>query len=145
MRRRTLHRVWTAAAAAAVFLFCAPAMAQPSRPTTRAVPILTGDYVLTDVQLCIPSKGNSSQLSGRVSFDPTTGKAKFNGYSASGNPLTLTHVKQTLSYSNSATTLTLGNTVYHVTYGKLDKGIATYLSSIAIDVTCAAQVLLARQ
>jgi hypothetical protein len=129
----------------AVSFFTAPAMAQSSQAEPPAVPALKGGYVLTDVQLCISGKGVSSQITGLASFDPTSGTLKLNGYIATGDPLTLNHLKQTLSYSNSATTVTLGDTVYQVTYGKLEKGIATYLSLIAVADPCAAQIWLSRQ
>lgn len=142
-RTPNLHRVRTVAAATSVFFLCAPAMAQSYQTEPPAVPILKGGYVLTDVQNCV--SGAFSQITGLGTFDPTSGTFKLNGYLATGNPLNLTHVKQSLSYSNSGTTITLGDTVYQVTYGKLEKGIATYLSFIAADGTCAAQIWLSRQ
>jgi len=126
-------------------LFAATAMAQPSQAKAPAVPVLKGGYVLTDTQMCISGKGQFSQITGLATFDPISGKLKLDGYSSGGDPLTLTHIKQTLSYSNSATTITLGDTVYQVTYGKLEKGIATYLSLIAAADPCAAQIWLSRQ
>lgn len=131
-------------ATVAVFLSRAPADAQSSPAKTPAVPTLTGDYVLTDVQICTMGE-SQSQITGLASFDTTTGKLKLVAYMASGDPLTLNHFKQTLSYSNSATTVTLGDTVYQATYGKLANGIATYLSLIAVADPCAAQIWLSRQ
>jgi hypothetical protein len=145
-RNQVLHRLMTIPAAAlAACLFVAPAMAQSFQVETPAVPILKGAYVLTDMQLCISGKGQSSQITGRATFDPTSGTLKLDGYIATGDPLLLNPLKQRLSYSNSATTITLGDTVYQVTYGKLDKGIATYLSFIAAVDPCAAQIWLSRQ
>jgi len=142
----TLRRSLTIMVAmAVVFVFCAPAMAQSSHTETPAIPILKGGYVLTDVQICVSGKGQSSQITGRASFDPASGTLKLNGYIATGDPLTLNHLRQSLSYSNSASTVTLGDTVYQVTYGKLEKGIATYLSLIAAVDPCAAQIWLSRQ
>jgi hypothetical protein len=129
----------------AVSLFNAPAMAQSSQARTPTVPILKGGYALTDVQICVSGKGLSSQITGRASFNTASGTLKLDGYIATGDPLTLTHLKQTLSYSNSTTTVTLGDTVYQVTYGKLEKGVATYLSLIAVADPCAAQIWLSRQ
>jgi hypothetical protein len=131
-------------ATVAVSFFCAPAGAQSSQAKTPAVPALKGGYVLTDVQICTTGK-SQSQITGLATFNTTTGKLKLDGYIATGNPLTLTHLKQTLSYSNSTTTVTLGDTVYQVTYGKLEKGVATYLSLIAVADPCAAQIWLSRQ
>ena len=124
--------------------FCAPDDAQASQRGPQDVPLIKGDYVLTDTQLCT-SKGMNSQITGLASFDSTTGKIKLTGYIASGDPVTLDHLKQTLSYSNSATTVTLGDTVYQATYGKLANGIATSLALIAAADPCAAQIWLSRQ
>jgi hypothetical protein len=54
-------------------------------------------------------------------------------------------VKQTLTYTNSASTVTFGDTLYQVTYGKIQKGIATYLSMVAAGDPCGAQIVLSRQ
>lgn len=145
--RNLISRFMPTLGGAAIAAFCcsAPAMAESSQAEPPAVPILKGDYVLTDIVNCVPGEGNVLQLTGQGSFDPTSGKFKLDGYAASGNPLVLTRSKQSLSYSNSATTITLGDTVYQVTYGKLEKGIATYLSFIAADGTCASQMWLSRQ
>jgi len=142
-RNTAVLRVLTIAAAA--FAFCATASAQSSEANPQAVPKLKGGYVLTDVQLCVPGKSQNFQITGLATFDPATGKMKLNGYTAGGDPMTLNHVRQTLSYSNSATTVTLGDTVYQVTYGSLENGIAAYLSLMAVADPCAAQIWMSRQ
>ena len=111
----------------------------------KAVPAITGDYVLTDTQVCSSNNFGPVLISALASFNSTTGKAKLVGSIASGSPMVLAPLKQTLSYSNSQTTVTLGETVYQVIYGKLDNGTATYLSMIAVDDPCAAEIVLSRQ
>jgi len=144
LRNSTLRITMALAFAAfAVSFSGASAMAQSSRAGPPAVPMLKGGYALTDVQMC--NSGNSSQITALATFDTTTGKLKLKGYIATGNPVTLDTLTQTLSYSNSATTVTLGDTVYQVTYGKVANGIATYLSMIAAANPCAAQIWLSRQ
>jgi hypothetical protein len=144
-RKQVLHRAAPILAAAlAACLFTATATAQSAQAEAPAVPVLKGGYVLTDVQLCTAGS-QSSQITGLATFSPKSGTLKLAGYIANGDPLTLTHIKQSLPYSNSATTVTLGDTVYQVTYGKLEKGIATYLSLIAAADPCAAQIWLSRQ
>ena len=140
----------TAAAATAFFIFSscclsAPASAKSSQIKTPAVPTLKGGYVLTDMQVCTSGKGQSSQITALATFNTTSGMLKLDGYIATGDPLTLTRLKQTLSYSNSATTVTLGDTVYQVVYGTLEKGIAADPSLIAADDPCAAQIWLSHQ
>ena len=138
-----------AAATAILFFSCccfsAPASAQPSQTLPPDGPTLKGAYVLTDTLMCVPGKGGFTQLSGLATFDPQSGKLKLDGYSAGGDPVTLNHVRQTLPYTNSASTVTFGDTVYQATYGKIEKGVATYLSLIAAADPCAAQVWLSRK
>ena len=97
----------TVSATAILFISCCcfsvPASAQSSRSLPPDGPTLKGDYVL-------------------ATFDPKTGKLKLEGYSAGGDPVKLSHVKQTLPYTNSASTVTFGDTVYQATYGTIKKG-----------------------
>jgi len=100
---------------------------------------------MTDAEVCNPGKFGPVLISALASFNSTTGKLKLVGSVASGDPMVLNPLKQTLSYSNSLTTVTLGETVYQVVYGKLDNGVATYASLIAAADPCAAQITLSRQ
>ena len=128
----------TVSATAILFISCCcfsvPASAQSSRSLPPDGPTLKGDYVLTDAVMCTPGKGGFSEVTGLATFDPKTGKLKLEGYSAGGDPVKLSHVKQTLPYTNSAST-----------YGTIKKGIATYLSLIVAADPCAAQVWLSRR
>ena len=139
----------TVSATAILFISCCcfsvPASAQSSRSLPPDGPTLKGDYVLTDAVMCTPGKGGFSEVTGLATFDPKTGKLKLEGYSAGGDPVKLSHVKQTLPYTNSASTVTFGDTVYQATYGTIKKGIATYLSLIVAADPCAAQVWLSRR
>lgn len=150
IRRAAWARLGRAPLAAAVGIalvscccLTAPASAQPAQ--ANAVPVLTGDYVLTDVEVCNPNKSGPVEIIALATFNSTTGKLKLVGSVASGDPMTLNALKQTLSYSNSASTVTLGDTVYQAVYGKLSKGTATYLSLIAAADPCAAAITLSRQ
>lgn len=140
----------TAATATAIFFFSCccfsvPAGAQSSQTLPPDGPTLKGAYVLTDAVMCTPGKGGFSEVTGLATFDPKSGKLKLEGYSAGGDPVTLSHVKQTLPYTNSASTVTFGDTVYQATYGTIEKGIATYLSLIVAADPCASQVWLSRK
>ena len=129
----------------AALLVGAPAMAQSLQGSPPDVPVLSGTYAYTQVQNCVKSSGTFYQVTASATFDPKSGTFKEDGYAASDDPLTLNHVKGHASYSNSGTTLTLGDTIFQVTYGKLEKGIATYLSAIAVVNSCGVQAWLSRQ
>lgn len=135
------------AAATAIFAccVCASAIAQSTNTNAKAVPQIDGNYVLTDIEVCNPGKTGPVIITALASFNSTTGKLKLAGTVASGDPMTLNALKQSLSYSNSSSSVTLGDTVYQAIYGKLDKGVATYLSLIAAADPCAAQATLSRQ
>ena len=137
----------SAVAAAALFAccVCASAQAQSTNASAKAVPKIDGNYVMSDMEICNPGKNGPVVISGLATFNSTTGKLKLVGSVASGDPMTLNPLKQTLSYSNSATSVTLGDTVYQAIYGKLANGVATYLSLIAAADPCAAQITLSRQ
>jgi len=137
----------TTVALAALFVccVCGSVQAQSTNANAKAVPKIDGNYVLTDIEVCNPGKTGPVIISGLATFNSATGKLKLVGSVAGGDPMTLDPLKQTLSYSNSATTVTLGDTVYQAIYGKLANGIATYFSLIAAADPCAAQATLSRQ
>ena len=131
-----------ARAAVAVFFFTATAMAQ----SPQTVPILSGGYVLTAMENCLPVSSGLRNETGTLTFDPKSGTVKISVYLMSGDPLTLSQSKGATTYSNSAKTLTLGSTTYQATYGKREKGIATYVSFIAVEGDgCGYQGWLSRQ
>jgi len=110
-----------------------------------AVPVLKGTYILTQVDNCVKSAGAFYQITATVDFDPKTGTYKLDGYSAADDPLTLSHIKGNATYSNSGSTFTLGDTTLQAFYGKLDKGVATYVSAIAVLDSCGYQIWMSRQ
>ncbi len=111
------------------------------------VPILSGSYVFNAVENCVASSGTFSQVSGIIKFDADTGKAEQDGFLVSGDPVTLQHFKGTGTYSNSKSTLTLDTDTFQATYGKLSKGIATYVSYIGLSASgnCGVQGWLSRK
>ena len=117
-----------AAALGASAMLVSPAMAAKG-----TLPIISGNYVLTEVDNCVNSATSFSQETVLASFNPNTGAVTFNGYKAGGNPLTLGASSGSGTYSNTATTLTLNGNTFQVIYGKLAGGKATYLSYIGIE------------
>ena len=89
--------------------------------------------------------GVLDQESGTVVFNPQKGIYKTDGYSVSGDPLTLTQVTGKTVYSNTESTLTLGEFTFQAAYGKLQNGIATYLSAITVVGSCGYQIWFSRQ
>jgi hypothetical protein len=146
-RTATLRHVLTiAAAATAAIVICAPAVAQSPQTVPGSVPILKGSYVLTYVENCVAASGSFNQEIGSLSFSPNDGTVKIDGYVASGDPLSLNHFKGSDTYSNSGATFTIGSITYQVAYGKLEKGIATYLSFLTVASNgCGDQGWLSRQ
>lgn len=129
-------------AAVAVIAFGTPAMAADA-------PILSGKYAANIVQNCVKSFGDLFQFSGTLDFDSSHGKVKVDGYFALNNPLELEHQQQTGSYSNGNNTLTIDTVTYKAAYGKVEKGIATFVSYIAVvpggESNCAVQGWLSRK
>jgi hypothetical protein len=135
-----------ALSAAAIFVFYEPAVAQSPQTEPKSVPVLKGGYAFTAMENCLPESSGLRGISGSLTFDPKTGTAKIDEYLAAGNPLSLNHAHQSGTYSNSGSTLTLGSTTYQVTYGKLENGIATYLTFITVESDgCGYQGWLSRQ
>lgn len=122
MRNCALPRI--SLAAAATLAVSVPAMA--------AVPTLSGAYVYTSIESCYNNSWSVAHTTGTATFTPSTGTATISGYHAGGTPPTLTPVSGTISYSNTATTITLNGTTYEVSYGKATKGVATHLAFIAV-------------
>lgn len=151
MRNRSSFQhcmILSAAFAAAVPFLCASAMADSAAPqrNPKSVPILSGGYVLTATENCLPESAGLRNETATLTFDPMSGTAKINGYVMSGDPLSLNPEKGSASYSNSSQTLTLGSQTYQAVYGHRDKGVATYVSFMAVEPDgCGYQGLLSRQ
>jgi hypothetical protein len=141
--RNPLLRRAPAIAVAMIVETCLFSLATAAQPP--AVPVLKGGYVLTQVNNCVRSSTSFYQLTGSIDFNPKTGKYKLDGYSAADDPLELTHITGNATYSNSGSTLTLGDTTLQVFYGKLENGVATYLSAITVLDSCGYQISMSRQ
>ncbi|HEX3942510.1 MAG TPA: hypothetical protein VHW69_00340 [Rhizomicrobium sp.] len=146
-RNQALHRAAAIPAAAlAACLFTATAMAQSPQAEAPTVPILKGGYVLTATENCLPDSAGLRNETASLTFDPKSGTAKIKGYVMSGDPLSLNPAKGSASYSNSTQTLTLGSQTYQAVYGHREKGIATYVSFMAVEPDgCGYQGWLSRQ
>lgn len=114
----------------AASMFCAPAFAGSHTP--KAVPMLSGRYVYSASETCPSGGGTLHQLSGTISFDPATGKAKLNAYVVTGDAPEVLGIRSTDTYSNTDAFLTLGPTSYHIAYGPVEGGIATYASFVGL-------------
>jgi hypothetical protein len=138
------HPILQGAVMAAV-LSITPALASTT-PEQNDVPVLSGTYILTAAENCLPVNNELHDITGTMTFDPSSGKVKLVEYIAIGNPLSLEHGKATEFYANSSKTFTLGSTTLQAFYGKLESGIATYLSFIGVEGGgCAFQGSLLRQ
>jgi len=143
--RFSVRKLLLSAASAGV-VACAIASAASVYADSRSVPVLSGTYVFDATQNCLPVTNDLQNITGTMTFDPKTGKMNLLEYITSGNPLTLEKGKGTQSYSNSATTFTLGTTTFQAFYGKRSKGIATSFSFIGvIEGGCALQASLSLQ
>jgi len=111
-------------------VLCAPASAASHAP--RAVPMLSGRYVYSASENCPSGGGTLHQLSGTISFDPATGKAKLNVYVVTGDKPEILGIRSTDTYSNTDALLTLGPTSYHIAYGPVEGGVATYASFVGL-------------
>lgn len=113
-------------------LFAMVAAVAFGTPAMADVPILSGNYVINVVQNCVDLDASFAQVSGTINFDPGSGKVEQDVFAALGKPLTFQRFKQHGTYSNSKSTLTLDSNTFQATYGKLSKGIATYVSYIGL-------------
>jgi hypothetical protein len=135
-----------ACAAVAAFPICMPAIAQSPQTEPAGAPVLKGTYVITDMQNCVVASGVVNQLTGSLDFNADHGTVKIDIYQIDGNPLTMTHDTGSGTYSNTNSTFTLNGITYKVFYGRLERGIATYLSFITVENDgCGYQGWLSRQ
>jgi hypothetical protein len=115
----------------------------------NAVPSLSGDYVLTLINNCVQSGSSVSQTTATATFDADAGTLSFSGFVADGNPIVLTPVTGSGAYSNTKTTVVFAGTTYKAFYGATKKGVAQYVSMIAIVAggsgNCANQATLVHQ
>jgi hypothetical protein len=109
---------------------CAPAIASPN--AQKSDPLLSGSYVYFGSENCASVDGSLHQISGTISFDPSTGKAKANVFAVTGQAPELLGIKSTSAFTNGGGLLTLGSQSYHIAYGQVQNGIATYASFIGL-------------
>lgn len=143
-----MKRSLVLAACAALIGVVAPALTNGA----LAAPKLSGTYVYTWIERCVSTGGQTSvsNTTALVALDPETHMATFNGFTTGGSPPVLAPISGTASYANTATTVTIDDTVYKAFYGKLVKKVATYVSLIAVvpgdsGATCADQLWLSQQ
>lgn len=117
--------------ATAALLVCGPAMAQ-------TVPVLSGKYAATYNEICQAGTNTTNYSAGATynqilvaDFDNAKKTVKLTGTSVSG-PLVVTNgapagltqspINTSYSYSNSATTITIGRDTFNALYGPLILG-----------------------
>jgi hypothetical protein len=149
-------------ASAIALLWCIPAIA--------ATPVVSGKYVFASWSVCQPdltvtnstggdqgvqsldfffgnnNPGDTHYTSGTLTFDPTAGTAKAQGFQDGGTVLFLLHnsgsnegqpfsevpISGTMSYSNTANSFTLSGVTYHAFYGKVAGGIADFVEIMGL-------------
>lgn len=142
------HGILAASVAAGLGVMALAASADAG-PVPKAAPSLSGTYVITLINNCVQSGSSVSQTTAYASFDAASGTVAYSGYNADGNPIVLTAVSGSGPFSNDKNTLTFGGTTYKAFYGAAKKGVAQYVSMIAIVAggsgNCANQATLSRQ
>jgi hypothetical protein len=107
------------------------------------VPTLSGHYVYSASENCPSGADSLHQLSGTLTFDPAAGTAKLDAYVVIGGQPIILRIRSKQTYTNSATDLSLDSNTYHIAYGAVEGGVATYASFIGLiqdaSVTCGYQ------
>jgi len=116
--------------AAAAALFAAPALA--------TTPVISGKYIVNYNEICqqndahiqFAGQGQTNAETLLANFDTANATVKLTG-SVTYAPLVgnyiapaTTTVSQSLAYSNTATTVTIGSTTFNALYGPLKNGVA---------------------
>jgi len=132
-------------------LLCAPVTA------SAAVPLISGNYAYSNSEICqapSPAGGGAIRSAWEVAdFDHATGKVQFTGDGISGalvvpsgpGGLTESHLSGPVSYSNTATTITVGAQTFNVVYGPVANGVVQSFVYGGIVGTCALSVTMIRQ
>ena len=141
--------------AAAVLFICRPVMGQ-------TVPMLSGKYATTYNEICQARTNPANSSAGATynqilvaDFDNVRKMVKVTGTSVSGPlvvangesaKLTQTPIDATYPYSNTATTITIGNHTFNALYGPLILGMPqwTLFSGISNE-NCSASAVAIRQ
>jgi len=143
--------IW-AAATAAVLL--------PAHTFAGTVPTLSGKYATSYNEICqqnnpnIPVQGTGATYTEAVvaDFNATAGTVTLKGSEIYGPlvggyvALTQSPLSESTTFSNTATTVTIGTTTYNVVYGPVKKGVAQSAVLTGIDSAgCAASGVAIRQ
>ena len=119
-----------------IALIAAMSSAVEADGVRKKAPVLSGAYAISGSFNCTDTSSHTvSQLTGQMTFNATAGTATIQGYRADGEPMTLTQFSHGPGpYSNTATTVTFNGTTYQANFGALKKGVATYVSLLAVDL-----------
>jgi hypothetical protein len=101
-------------------------------PVMANTPVLSGKYAFSSVVNCGSAGSGVSQTSGLLTFDPTAGTVSIVGNVIDGDPPVMRSTVATVSFSNTSGTITVNGVTYQATFGKLSRGIATYLTYIGV-------------
>ena len=128
-------------------VLCVAALAASHAP--KSDPMLSGSYLYSGAENCASAEGTLHQISGTISFDPATGKAKTKAFAVTGDKPEILGITSTSTFTNGDGSLTIGANTYHIAYGPVQNGIATSATFIGLvldgQVTCGFQGTLALQ
>ena len=130
----------------AACVLCVPALAAPDAP--KSDPMLLGSYLYSGAENCASAEGTLHQISGTISFDPATGKAKAKAFVVTGDKPEILGITSTTTFTNGGGLLTLGANTYHIAYGPVQNGIATAATFIGLvqdGATCGFQATISLQ
>jgi len=134
-----MHAFRSAAAAALI----GASLALIPSASGAAVPVLSGTYATHFVKNC--GSGILGLASGKWTFTGADWNYALE-YNSGAPPSSLTLVTSSSTFTNTATTVTLGATTYDATYGKLVKGVATFAELIGVagsgSTACIVQITL---
>ena len=129
--------------AAVTGLWAMAAWSGAGQPAGAAVPKLSGIYATHFVKNC--GSGIVGLASGTWTFTGADWNYSLE-YNDGAPTSTLTVATSSGTFTNTATTVTLGSTLYHATYGKLSNGTATFAELIGVagsgDTACIVQITL---
>lgn len=129
-------------------------------PAWAATPVILGKYIVNYNEICqandpdiqFAGQGQTNTETLLANFDSSSGTVKITGTVMYGPligsyvALASTTTSQSTTYSNTATTITIGTTTFTVLYGPLKKGVAqsAVFSGVSSGL-CAASATAMRQ
>ena len=126
---------------AAVLGLCASSAL--AAPAPQNPPALRGTYVYAWEHTC-DSSGIPIRVAALAHFHPHKHQVTITGYRAGAGGGVI-GINQTVSYSNTATTIVIDGKTYNVVYGLLAGRVATYLSYVSSTSHCVEQATLSRR